>query len=52
MYTLNSMPGVKIDRKEHGKYSVNDLVLELSHMVERDTLKKCELKMLEKNLKE
>jgi len=30
IYTLNSIPRVKIERENHGKFAVNDLVVELA----------------------
>ena len=35
----------------HGEFALNELVLELSHMIDRDTIRKTELKLLEKTLK-
>lgn len=43
---------MQIDRKKHGSYAVNDLVLELAHLVDRDTIRKVELTMLEQKLKQ
>ncbi|MFO0116121.1 MAG: hypothetical protein ACK521_00360 [bacterium] len=51
LYALNNLPGVQIDRKSHSYFSVNDIVLELSHLIDRDTVRKVELKMLEAKLK-
>ena len=52
LYALNSLPGVEFTRSTHGEYAANDLVLELAHLVERDTVRKVELKMLEATLKD
>lgn len=30
-YTLNSIPGVELDRKMHGSFALNDLAMEMSH---------------------
>lgn len=51
LYTFNSLPGVSFTRESHGGYALNDLVLELGHLVDRDTIRKVELKMLEEKLK-
>jgi hypothetical protein len=51
LYALNTLPGVAIDRVKHGKFALNELLLEISHLIDRDTIKKTELKLLEKNLK-
>ena len=50
-YQLNSLPKVQIDRKTHGNYALNDLVLELSNFLEEDTVRKVELSLLEGSLK-
>ena len=50
-YQRNSLPRVKIDRKAHGEYALNDLVLELSNFLEEDTVRKVELSLLEGSLK-
>ena len=50
-YQLNSLPKVQIDRKAHGNYALNDLVLELSNFLEEDTVRKVELSLLEGSLK-
>ena len=51
LYALNTLPGVSINRVNHGEFALNELVLELSHMIDRDTIRKTELKLLEKTLK-
>jgi len=51
LYALNNLPGVLIERKKHSNFSVNDIVLEMSHLIDRDTVRKVELKMLEAKLK-
>jgi hypothetical protein len=51
-YAFNSLTGVEFNREKHGTYSLNELVLELGHLIERDTLRKVELKMLEDKLKQ
>ena len=35
----------------HSNFSFNDIVLEMSHLIDRDTVRKVELKMLEAKLK-
>lgn len=39
IYTLNSIPRVKIDRDEHGGFALNDLVLELSQVFDHYTVR-------------
>jgi len=51
LYALNSLPKVKIDREEHGDYGLNDIVLEMSHLLDRNTVRKVELSLLEDNLR-
>jgi hypothetical protein len=51
MYTLNSMPHVELKREVHGGYAINDIVLELSHFLDQDTIKNVELTCLEDSLR-
>lgn len=51
MYTLNSMPLVDLKRDVHGGYALNDVVLELSHFLDMDTIKNVELACLEDSLR-
>lgn len=50
-YAFNSLPGVELVREKHGNFALNDLVLELGHLIDRETIRKVELKMLEDKLK-
>lgn len=50
-YALATIPGVKFDRNTHKNFALNDLVLEMAHFVDRDTIKRVELKMLESKLR-
>lgn len=50
-YALNNIPGVEFNRDMHGAYALNELVVELSQLIDRDTIRKVELKMLEGRLK-
>jgi len=51
MYSLNSIPNVELKREVHGAYALNDVVLELSHFLDTDTLKNVELTCLEDSLR-
>jgi len=51
MYSLNSIPHVELKREEHGNYALNDIVLELSHFLDIDTLRNVELTCLEDSLR-
>jgi hypothetical protein len=50
-YVLNSIPKVNIDRDMHGKYSLNDLVLELSHFLDEEVVSKVETEMFSDRLR-
>lgn len=51
VYALNSIPRVSFDPSTQAGYAVNDIVLELSHLLDPETLRKVELTMLEDTLK-
>lgn len=51
LYTLNSINNVEIERDKHGKYAVNDLVLELSHFLDEDVVNKVETEILSQKIK-
>jgi len=50
-YALATIPGVQFDRQTHENFALNDLVLEMAYFVDRDTIKRVELKMLESKLR-
>lgn len=50
-YTLNSISKVEFDRTKHGKYALNDLVLELSHFLDEEVVNKVESEMLSERLR-
>ena len=50
-YALNSIPKVEFDRKTHGNYALNDLIVEVANFLDGDTVRKVELSVLESNLK-
>jgi len=50
-YQLNSLNRVYIDDQQSTQIALNDLVLELSHFVDNDTVRKIELGLLESRLK-
>lgn len=43
LYALNSLANVKIDRDLHGQFSLNELVLELSHFLDSEIIDKIEM---------
>lgn len=52
LYTLNSIPRVELKRENHNDYALNDLVLELSHFVDPETIRRVELSCLQDSLRE
>jgi hypothetical protein len=52
MFALNSLPKVELLREKHGKFSLNDLCVELSQVIDKDTVRKVELSCLEKKIAE
>lgn len=48
---MNSISKVEIDRTKHGKYALNDLVLELSHFLDEEVINKVESEMLSERLR-
>ena len=51
VYVLNCIPKVDIKVKNHGDYALNDLVLEMSHLIDEQTVRNIELALMEKKLK-
>jgi hypothetical protein len=49
--TLNSLPKVEIIRETHGKFSLNDLCVELSQVIDKETVRKVELSCLETRIR-
>lgn len=52
IFTLNQIPNVEIDRAAHGQYSVNDLVLELSHFIDDEVVNRVEVQLMSDRIKE
>ena len=50
-YTLNTIPRVELDRERHGSYSINELVLELSHFLDEEVINKVELEIFSDKMK-
>lgn len=50
-YTLNTISKVEIDRKSHGGYALNDLILELSHFLDEEVINKVESELLSDRLR-
>ena len=46
IFSLNQIPGVHISRDNHGKYALNDLVLELSHFLDDELINRVEMEVL------
>jgi hypothetical protein len=46
IYTLNSVPRVKIDPNQHGKFALNDLVVELVQIFDNETVRRVEISCL------
>lgn len=51
LYALNSVPKVDLHPTVHGDFSLNDLIVELTHLIDSETVRKVELSMLEQKLK-
>ena len=51
VYALNSLPRVHIDDEQKRAIALNDLLLELSHFVDGETVRKVELGLLENQLR-
>lgn len=45
LYALNSISRVSLERERHGAYSLNDLVVELSHFLDEEVVNKVETEM-------
>ena len=50
-YALNSLSRVSIEGDQRNDIALNDLVLELNHFIDPDTIRKVELGFLEENLR-
>lgn len=50
-FTLNNICNVQLDRQKHKKFALNDLVLELSHFVDSETVDKVEMQLMSKRIK-
>jgi hypothetical protein len=51
LYALNSVPNVEFDLTQHGKYLISDLILELDHFLDQETIEKIELEILSQKMK-
>jgi hypothetical protein len=51
VYALNAINRVEIDRQRHGNYSLNELVLELSHLLDEEIVNKVEMEVLSHKIK-
>lgn len=50
-YTLNSIPNVELTKEKHGQFALNDIVLELSHLIDEDLVNRVEHEMIAKKLR-
>lgn len=50
LYSLNSIARVQIDRDLHGEFSLNELMLELSHFLDDEVVDKVELELFSKRV--
>jgi hypothetical protein len=46
IFALNSIPNVLIDRKKHGNYALNDVVMELAHFLDEEVINRVEMHIL------
>ncbi len=51
LYALNSVSRVAFERERHGKYSLSDLVVELSHFLDEDVVNKIETEIFSDRLR-
>ena len=42
MYTLNALHRVEFDREKHGKYALSELITEIGHFLDPNTVRKIE----------
>lgn len=46
IFALNQIPNVELSREKHGKFALNDLVLELSHFLDDEVINRVEMEVL------
>jgi len=51
LYALNSISRVQLERERHGAFSLNDLVVELSHFLDEEVVNKVETEMFGEKLR-
>lgn len=52
LYALNSISRVQLEREKHGTYSLNDLVVELSHFLDEEVVSKVETEIFGDKLRQ
>lgn len=52
LYTLNTISRVSMERDKHGQFSLNDLVVELSHFIDEEVVNKIETEVFSDRLRE
>ena len=50
IFALNQIPNVELCREKHGKFALNDLVLELSHFLDDEVINRVEMEVLSSKL--
>ena len=50
-YTLNTIPRVELLQEKHGEYSLNDLIVEMSHLIDGDKVRDIELGIMQDEIK-
>ena len=51
LYALNSISRVQLERERHGAFSLNDLVVELSHFLDEEVVNKIETEIFSDKLR-
>jgi len=49
--TLNSVPRVSLSMKDHGKFALSDLILEVSQVFDQQSVRDIELSCLQSSMK-
>ena len=52
IFTMNQIPNVEIDRKKHGGFALNDLILELSHFLDEEVINRVDMDIMSSRIRE
>merc|ERR1712166_1728419 len=52
IFTVNQIPNVEIDRKKHGGFALNDLILELSHFLDEEVINRVDMDIMSSRIRE